>query len=296
MPETLSNSLLEPGFIRQLEQLQLVARRVLKGQQHGERRSRARGQSVEFADFRNYSVGDDLRHLDWNLYARLEKLFLKLYEEEQELRVTFFLDASESMGFGSPSKLDTARRITAALGYIALSNFDAVGCVSLGEPPSTLRLLRSRKTSIRFFDFLNGIRPTGSAGLNVGLRKHATSVQRGGLAIVLSDLLEPDGFEAGLTALQARRCDVFVFHILAQEEQKPDFSGDFRMVDSESGGTVEVSFPRVRLAAYERTVAGWRESIRSICGKRGILYIPMSCDMPFEEMILKTMRAVGAVK
>jgi len=296
MPETLSTSLLEPAFIRQLEQLQLVARRILKGHQHGERRSRARGQSVEFADFRNYSIGDDLRYLDWNLYARLERLFLKLYEEEQELRVTLFLDGSDSMGFGNPSKLDAARRIAAALGYVALANFDAVGCVALTETPSTLRLLRSRKMSSRLFEFLNGIHASGRAGLNVGFRRHALAVQRGGLAVILSDLLETEGFEAGLTALQSRNCDIFIFHILAPEERKPDFSGDFRMVDCETGGAVEVTFPRVRIAAYERSVAGWCEAIRALCRKRGIVYLPIDSTARFEDVVLKTLREAGALK
>jgi len=296
MPETQISPLLDPAFLRRLEQLQLVARRVLKGQHHGERRSLARGHSVEFADFRNYSVGDDLRYLDWNLYARLEKLFLKLYEEEQELRVTLFVDGSESMGFGTPSKLDAARRIAASLGYIALSNFDAVGCVALGEPNSTLRLIRNRRTASRLFSFLSDIHPTGQAGLNAGLRKHAVSVQRGGLAILLSDMLEPEGFESGLTALQGRGCDLFVFHILAPDERKPDYSGDFRMVDSETGGTVEISFPRSRLAAYEKSVAGWCESVRSLCRKRGIFYLPVGSDIRFEDVVLRTLRAAGALK
>jgi uncharacterized protein (DUF58 family) len=291
-----NNSLLDASFLRKLEQLQLVARRVLKGQQHGERRSLARGHSVEFADFRNYSIGDDLRYLDWSLYARLERLFLKLYEEEQELRVTLLLDVSESMGFGSPSKLDAACRIAAALGYIALANFDAVGGVALNENPSSLRSLRNRKSSARLFNFLNGLRATGNANLNENLRKHAQLVQRGGLAILFSDLLEPEGFEKGLTALQSRNCDIFVFHILTPEERHPDFGGDFRMIDSENGSTVEISFPKIRLAAYEKTVNAWCDSIRSICQKRGILYLPITSNMQFEDVVLKSLRAVGAVK
>ena len=296
MSETASQPLLEPAFLRRLEQLQLVARRVLKGQHHGERRSLARGHSVEFADFRNYSVGDDLRYLDWNLYARLEKLFLKLYEEEQELRVTLFLDASDSMGFGTPSKLEAARRIAAALGYIALSNFDAVGCIALAEADSKLRVIRGRQTSSLLFSFLSEVQPTGGAKLNAALRKHAVSVQRGGLAIILSDLLEPEGFEEGLTVLQSRGCDIFVFHILSPEERKPDFSGDFRMVDSESGATVEVSFPQARLAAYEKSVARWCATVQSLCRKRGILYLPVGSETHFEEVVLKTLRAARAVK
>lgn len=296
MTEPSPHSLLSPAFLRQLEQLQFVARRILKGRHHGERRSHARGQSVEFADFRNYSVGDDLRYLDWNLYARLERLFLKLYEEEQELRLTLFVDGSESMGFGTPSKLDSAKRLAAALGYVALCNFDAVNCVALGPDGSTLRVLRNRQMSGLLFDFLEKLPASGRAGLNASLRHHAASVQRGGLAIVLSDFLEPEGFEEGLTALQARGGDVFVFHLLAPEEERPDFGGDFRMVDCETAATVEVSFPRSRQAAYAKSIAAWRESVQARCRSRGMIYLPLRSDMELEDVVLRSLRQTGALK
>src|SRR5271163_2045648 len=122
----MSNPLLTPELLRRLEQFQLLAARRAKSTSRGERRSKARGQSVEFADHRNYTAGDDFRYLDWNLYGRLDRLFLKLYEEERELPVRIFLDASESMTFGAPPKFDFARRIAAAAGYVALCGFDRV--------------------------------------------------------------------------------------------------------------------------------------------------------------------------
>src|SRR5882672_2384298 len=120
------NALLTPELLRRLEQFQLLAARRAKSSAKGERRSRARGQSVEFADYRSYVHGDDFRYLDWNLYGRLDKLFLKLYEEERELPVRIFLDASESMTFGEPRKFDFARQVAAAIGYVALCGFDRV--------------------------------------------------------------------------------------------------------------------------------------------------------------------------
>src|SRR5688572_29111061 len=128
-------SLLTPDLLRRLEQFQLLARRRAKSAAKGERRSRARGQSVEFADYRNYVVGDDLRYLDWNLYGRLDRLFLKLYEEERELPVHIFLDCSESMTFGTPSKFDYARQVAAAVGYVALCGFDRVSVSLFPEYP-----------------------------------------------------------------------------------------------------------------------------------------------------------------
>src|SRR5450759_3766732 len=174
------DALLTPELLRRLEQFQLLAARRAKSSSKGERRSRARGQSVEFADYRNYVHGDDFRYLDWNLYGRLEKLFLKLYEEERELPVRIFLDASESMTFGEPRKFDFARQVAAAIGYVALSGFDRVSVIPSPEPandastgPATriaelaarggLRSVRGKKSAIQFFQNLGTLTAGGSA-------------------------------------------------------------------------------------------------------------------------------------
>src|SRR3984957_3906392 len=153
--------LLAPDLLRRLEQFQLLAARRAKSTAKGERRSKARGQSVEFADYRNYVAGDDFRHLDWNLFGRLDKLFLKLYEEERELPVRIFLDASESMTFGQPPKFDFARQVAAAVGYVALCGFDRVSVVPFPDNPAeialrgALRAVRGRKSALNFFQNLN---------------------------------------------------------------------------------------------------------------------------------------------
>src|SRR5438093_3089938 len=150
------NSLLTPELLRRLEQFQLLAARRTKSSAKGERRSRARGQSVEFADHRTYTPGDDFRYLDWNLFGRLDRLFLKLYEEERELPVTIFLDASESMTFGSPRKFDFARQIAAAIGYVALCGFDRVSVIAFPNSQAdavgrgALRSVRGRKSALPF--------------------------------------------------------------------------------------------------------------------------------------------------
>src|SRR5690348_16959828 len=179
----MTSALLTPELLRRLEQFQLLAARRAKSSAKGERRSRARGQSVEFADYRNYVHGDDFRYLDWNLYGRLERLFLKLYEEERELPVRIFLDASESMTFGTPRKFDFARQIAAALGYVALCGFDRVSVIPFPpEPPATLsepaarsrelavrgalRSVRGRKSGIPFFQNLGNLTAGGAADLN----------------------------------------------------------------------------------------------------------------------------------
>src|SRR5688500_8785418 len=253
-------SLITPELLRRLEQFQLLAARRAKSSAKGERRSRARGQSVEFADYRNYVAGDDFRYLDWNLFGRLDKLFLKLYEEERELPVSIFLDGSESMTFGTPRKFDFARQVAAAIGYVALCGFDRVSVQvfpdALGEGAvrGALRSVRGRKSSMQFFQNLGQVTAQGSANLNEALRRGALMARRAGIAMVLSDFLDPAGYEPGLTALIGRGFQVSAVQILAPEEVNPGTFGDLKLIDAETGGIQEVTFGRFRLAGYQQTV------------------------------------------
>ena len=306
------DSLLTPELLRRLEQFQLLAARRAKSSAKGERRSRARGQSVEFADYRNYVHGDDFRYLDWNLYGRLERLFLKLYEEERELPVRIFLDASESMSFGEPRKFGFARQVAAAIGYVALSGFDRVSVVPFpaldsiaarGEndlQPATfnlelaargaLRSVRGKKSAIQFFQNLSRLTASGSANLNQALRRGALEARQAGLAVVLSDFLDPAGYEPGLTALVARGFQVDIVQILAPDELAPTTFGDLRLVDSETGGMQEVTFGRFRMKAYQQTVQNFLQRLREFCQARGINFFTASSNTSLEELLLKQLR------
>lgn len=308
MPEPL----LTPGLLRRLEQFQLLAARRAKSSAKGERRSRARGQSVEFADHRNYVPGDDFRYLDWNLYGRLERLFLKLYEEERELPVRIFLDASESMTFGEPRKFDFARQVAAAIGYVALSGFDRVSVIPFpdlgapgqeipGAPPreitslemasrGALRSVRGKKSAIQFFQNLSALTAGGAADLNQALRRGALQARQAGVAVVLSDFLDPAGYEPVLTALIGRGSQVDLVQILAPEELEPTTFGDLRLVDSETGGHQEVTFGRFRLKGYQRTVQNFLQRLREYCQGRGINYFTASSNTPLEVLLLKQLR------
>lgn len=282
--------------MRRLEQLQLLAQRRARSAARGERRSRSRGQSVEFADYRNYVAGDDLRYLDWNLYGRLDRLFLKLYEEERELPVRIFLDASESMTFGEPSKFDYARQVAAAVGYVALCGFDRVSVTVFPEEnvdaptAGALRQVRGRKSALPFFQNLGRITAKGTVALNESLRRGALEARQPGLAIVLSDFLDPAGYEAGLNALAGRGFQINLIHVLADEELNPATYGDLRLVDSESGGFQEVTFGRYRLAAYQKTVANFCQRLREYLATRGGNYFMANTAMPLEDLLLKQLR------
>jgi uncharacterized protein (DUF58 family) len=289
-------SLITPELLRRLEQFQMLAQRRAKSAARGERRSRARGQSVEFADYRNYVAGDDFRYLDWNLYGRLDRLFLKLYEEERELPVTIYLDASESMTFGTPRKFDFARQVAAAVGYVALCGFDRVSVVAFPDSPAesayrgALRAVRGRKSSLQFFQNLSHLDARGPAEINAALRRGALEARHAGLAVVLSDFLDPAGYEPGLTALVGRGFQVSAVQILAPEEVNPSTYGDLRLVDSETGAVQEVTFGKFRLNTYRQTVQNYIQRLREFCQARGMNFFTTTSDASLDKLLLKQLR------
>jgi uncharacterized protein (DUF58 family) len=301
-------SLLTPDLLRRLEQFQLLAARRAKSSARGERRSKARGQSVEFADYRNYVAGDDFRYLDWNLYGRLERLFLKLYEEERELPVRIFLDASESMTFGTPPKFDFARQIAAAVGYVALCGFDRVTVHTFPDLDTNnpeidrqtlsneaaarggLRAVRGRKSSMQYFRNISALTARGACDFNESLRRGAIAARQAGVAVVLSDFLDPAGYEPGLNALIGRGFHVNAIQILAPEELNPSTYGDLKLVDSETGMMQEVTFGKYRLKHYQQTVQNYCQRLREFCQARGMNFFSVSSDTSLEQLLLKQLR------
>ena len=313
------NGLLSSQLLARLQQLQLLAKRRSRSNTRGERRSRARGQSVEFADHRNYSPGDDLRYLDWNLYGRLDRLFLKLYEEERELPVLLLLDASQSMDFGEPTKFHFAKQIVAALGFVALNGFDHVRVAlfpSIGErgdiwnvnEETSLHELKQQQmaeaglTSVRgkrsvqdFLDRLSRLKPGERGGMNEALRTVAFASKRVGMAIVVSDFLDTGGYEDGLGSLIARGFQVTAIQVLAQEEWSPNTFGDLKVVDSETGVEEEVSFGPHRLKAYQASVRGFVERVSAFCVKRNIRFFSTTSDSSLDKLLLEQLRASEVV-
>lgn len=292
-------ALISPDLMKRLEQLQLLARRRSKSTAKGERRSGARGQSVEFADYRTYVPGDDLRRIDWNLFGRLERLFLKLYEEERELPVTIYLDSSESMSFGRVSKFDFARQVAAAVGYVALCGFDRVTVepFPLADDQAglvgELRAVRGRQSAMRFFDNLNRLKAGGTADFNQALRLGAMKHRAQGVIVVLSDFLDHAGCEDGLKSLASRGSEVHAVQILAPEELEPSSYGDLRVIDSETGVEQEVTFGKYRLKAYRATVQNYCRRLQEYCRARGIRYQLAQSDTPIDDLLLKAMRTGG---
>jgi len=284
-------------FLKRLDELSIVSRRVGTGQTKGERRTRRKGSGVEFMDYRPYTVGDDLRYVDWNIYSRLDKLLLKLYVEEEDMCLHLLVDGSASMGFGEPSKLDYALQIAAALGYISLTNLErvALGVFSRGTTQA-LRPMRGRGQILPILDFLAGLEAGGTTALNPSLARYALTSRMPGVAVVLTDLLDPSGYAEGLKALLQRRLEVFVLHVVSEEELAPRLTGDLTLVDAEEGIPREVSMNRWAIERYQERLRGHFEEAERFCARHGIDYLRTSTAVPFAELILRHLRRGGFLR
>jgi uncharacterized protein (DUF58 family) len=321
--------ILDETLLRKLEQLSLVARRVRVGQTAGERRSTRRGTSVEFADYRDYVQGDDLRRVDWNIYARLERPFVKLFEEEEDLAVHILLDGSGSMEWGGMgaegqggggaegNKWTYARRLAAALGYVALVSGDRLQIVNLqstkekpgfSQKPGFWQFgpVRGRGHTLRLFEWLEGLGAEGTTDLNASLRAYAISGGRAGLVVLISDLFSPTyskgseatpaGYVDGMTALAARGHEVAVIHTLSPDEVEPPLGGDLRLLDVETGDPQEVTIDGGMRALYRRRLDAWRDEIQATCRARDVHYVPVVTDTPFDRVVLYDLRRAGVVR
>jgi uncharacterized protein (DUF58 family) len=297
MPDTETKPLLDPQFLARLEQLELVSRRIFLGRMKGERRSKKKGQSVEFADYRNYVVGDDLRHLDWNLYARLERLFIRLFMEEEDLHFYVLIDNSLSMDFGTPTKLHYAKQVAAALGFIGLVNMDRVVMEAFNDRlTQSLPALRGRRNLWRLMSFLEKIEPAGPSDLRRALRSFSLKCSGKGIVVLLSDLMDKGGYEEALRYLVARQLDIYVIQVLSQEEIEPEIVGDLRLVDVEDEDMAEITVSGPLLKRYKQNLAAYRSSIHEFCTRRGVSYLFTSNQVPFDRLVLNYLRQRGLVK
>jgi uncharacterized protein (DUF58 family) len=293
VPVSLRHEFFTSEFLAQLERLSLASRRTFRGRVKGERRSPRKGHSVEFCDYRAYGVGDDLRYVDWNIFGRLDRLHVKLFVDEEDLCLHLVVDASASMAFGSPRKLDYAARAAAALGFVGLVNLERVGVgilrekISEGWPPT-----RGRNQFVKLVEFLSNVRPDGRTGLNHALANYTIRTREPGLAVIFSDLLDPGGYEAGLRALLERRFDVHVVHLLDPEEMNPELAGEMRLLDSETGQTCELTVDGEAVRAYRDRLHQFLEKAETFCRAQEIGYHRVVTDTPVEEFVLAQLKGL----
>ena len=299
MLTTTDTPLLSPALLAQLERMELVSRKVFRGRMKGERRSRRKGQSVEFHDFRNYVAGDDLRFIDWNLYARLDKLFLKLFLEEEDLHFYTLIDSSLSMDFGEgvENKLHYAKQLAGALGFIGLCRADRVRIETMA---STFKnpgpVLRGRSSLWRMLDYLEGIESGDNIPLADGVKSFCLRNTGKGIVVLISDLMDKNGYETALRYLIAQQMDVYVIHVLSPIEMDPDITGDLRLIDCEDADVAEISVSRPLLKRYKQTLATFVNGAREFCNRRGMAYILANTEVPVETLVASYLRRQGLVR
>ncbi len=291
------DDLLDADFLARLERLEFVSRKIFAGKMRGERRSKRRGESVEFADYRQYVVGDDLRFLDWNILARLDRLFLKLYLEEEDLHVGLLLDASASMEWGDPSKALYAKRVTAALAYIGLCNFDRVSIYPYADGlRAPLAGVRGRRMMFQVVDYLRNLQPAGMSNLTLACKQYAIRHPQKGILLVLSDFFDKGGYEQALRYLLARNLDLYIVQVLSPQEVEPELAGDVRLVDVEDADVAEVTVGRALLNRYRQNLQAYCAGLREFCSRRGISYLFTGTEVPFDQLVLSYLRRRGLLK
>ncbi len=289
--------LLDPAFLQKLDTLSLLSRKRLRGLQRGDRRSTTRGRGVEFDDYRAYQLGDDYRYIDWNVVSRLDRLFVKMFAEEEDLDVSLMVDTSRSMAAGHPAKLLVAKQLAAAIGYIGLVNLDRVGVTAFASAvTSRLDRLRGRGRARSLLEFLDGLAPSGDTDLEMAMRRHLATSRRRGLLILLSDLFDPRGFEQALLLSRRHRFQTFLIHILADDELVPRITGDLRLVDVETGRAVEVTVDAEALAAYASARDTFFNEIERFCFRHGIDYLRTANSVPVETLVLRWLRQGGLLQ
>lgn len=305
-----SERFFDEAFLRRLERLAFIARRASAGQTQGERRSKKRGQSVEFSDFRPYAAGDDFRRIDWNAYARLERFFIKLFVEEEDLAVHLLIDSSRSMRWGSPEKLWYATRVAGALGYISLIGLDRVTITAIesglingaGYLPS----IRGKRQALSLFQVLNKLCKAPEKKISIPdfdpalvLRTYAGTRAPAGVkpgSLVLFSDLTHDGWLEGLRALAARGFEITIIHVLATDEIDPQLEGDLKLIDCEDNAAVEITADYDLVARYRRTLVDWQQELNRFSSARGMIYIPISTAVPLDDLLFSVLERQGVLR
>jgi uncharacterized protein (DUF58 family) len=292
------SKLFDEAFLKKLEYLHMVSRKVFTGNLRAERRTRKVGSGIEFADHRTYARGDDFRYIDWNVYGRIEKLLLRLFEEEEDLHIYILVDCSDSMAIGSPlPKMHYAMQVGAALTYVGLANLDRVAILPFSDkmlgrlPPA-----RGKNRIFRVFEFLRTVEIGGKTNIADCMKTFVTQNKRKGLAVLISDFYDPQSFEEGINTLRYNRFEPFVLQTYDLREAHPHLHGDLSLVDCETGETKEVTISRALLEAYEREHEKYCKDLELFCTKRAVPFFRTHTGIPFDELVLRIFRVGGFLR
>ncbi|MHC4641989.1 MAG: DUF58 domain-containing protein [Planctomycetota bacterium] len=289
--------LLDPDFMARLDSLDVLSRKILKSKLQGERRSKNRGHSVEFADHRPYVAGDDLRFVDWNIYGRLEQLFLKLFLEEQDLTIHIVIDISASLSLGKPTKELFIKKLAAALGYVSLVNNNRLTISSFSEGvKGQLKNMRGRNYIGAMAEFLLSSNCEGPSHFDSSCRQLAAGRIGSGVMIVLSDFLFKEGLDSGLRRLISRQYDLYVIQVLSPEELTPELTGDLKLVDIEDADTAEITISGALLKYYKRNITAYCNELKDFCARRGAAYVLANSADSVESLTLNYLRRIRLLR
>lgn len=284
--------LLTSTLMYRLGQHRIQSKKIKRSVHKGGRRSLRQGTSLEFSDYRFYQPGDDLRQIDWNVYARTNKHYIKRFLDEQELVVTIYLDCSKSMSI-ILEKWKTAKGLAAALGFMSLNSDDRVGVFPVGSTSHPFTYKKGRAFSNRLVQYLEEVK-SNDAHFTFSEAVQSMIQPRSGVTIVISDLLEPvEKTEEGLKKLQAYRQELYVIQILAKEETDPFYQGDLQLIDSESNGFLNVTMSPSVKRQYQHRLKLQTDQIQKFCHSRGIGFVQCQANQSLEDIIFKTITSKG---
>ena len=288
--------LFPPDFLTRLEYLSIMSKRVFRGTLLAQRRTMQMGSGIEFSEHREYTIGDDLRYLDWNIYARHGDLLLKRFQEEQDLHVYLMLDCSRSMAYGKPAKFDLARHLTAALAYIALADLDRIAVVAYADQIiAEFPVTRGKARILPLMRFLESLETRGQdTNLEKAVQGLVHRGTRSGLAVIISDLFDEHGFQRGLDQLRSRRFDAHVLQLHDPQEADPRLLGDAELVDMETDSVRMVTITEKMARRYQQLFQEHQQSVRDYCNNYGLSCTQSPSVVPFDELVLRMMRASAA--
>lgn len=291
----MNGRIFDTEFLKKLDTIAINVRMLMSEGGGGNRKSRSKGSSVEFSDFREYAMGDDFRRIDWNAYGRFDKLFVKLFMEEQEAMINIFIDSSKSMSFGSPKKSELALKLSGVMAFLALNNMDRVCINSINKDSfKQSSAVTGRSMFDRCIAFLEAIDFIGETDLNAAIKKK--EIRSRGMAVIISDFFSPGGIEEAIKYLLFKKQDVFLIHVLSPEELNPELEGQVRLLDSETGNVMDVAVTPALLKQYHSKLNEFNNGIKEFCSRMGASYIQVSSSDSIEKIVFEQFTGAGVIR
>ncbi len=287
--------ILDTEFLEKIEKLRLAVKKIRIISNVGERKSPKTGKGTEFSDYRTYQIGDELRYLDWNIYARFEKFLVKLFEEEEDLEVHILLDSSLSMAFGIPTKFFYGKKLALAFSYLRVSSWEKVTFTYFQDDIKGIIPIERKKENIfKLLDQLNKLKAEGKTNLNEAIKKYVSSLKKKALLLIISDFLSP--YKDGILYARYKKLPVYLIHVISEEEISPPYEGNLQLIDSETNEIINLYLDKSLIENYKKTLDNFLKDIESFSIKTNVEYMRTSTSIPVEDLLLRYLRMGGWLK